>query len=127
MSGTPWVAITTSNRAATSSGSVASQAKVTPAVSSASFASLSGLREAIATCRPCRANRRASEALRPGPTPTIKADFSSISTPSGDRYYDARNIGRFRGKQPEDSGGDFRGAADATHRHAADQSGQPVG
>ena len=66
----------------------------------ASFCSLSGLRDAIATCNPCCANSRASEALRPGPTPTINAVFMSISTPSGDRHYDARNIGRFRRKQP---------------------------
>ena len=78
MSGTPDVATTTSNSAATSSGSAASQAKVTAAVSSASFASLSGLRDASATCSPCFANSRASEALSPLPAPTIKADFMSI-------------------------------------------------
>jgi hypothetical protein len=75
----PIVATTASNRPATSSGSVASQANVKPAVSSASFASLSGLREAIATCNPCFVNSRASEALRPGPVPTINADFIAIS------------------------------------------------
>src|ERR1700733_2879600 len=126
MSGTPCVAITTSNRAATSSGSVASHAKVTPAVSSASFCSLSGLREASATCKPFLANSRASEALRPGPTPTINAVFIFISASSGDGYYDARNIGRFGGKQPEDGGGDFVGAANAAHGHAADQTCQPI-
>src|SRR5262249_23532954 len=75
----PWVAITASNRPATSSGSAASQANVVAAVSWASEASRSGLRDASATCSPLRANRRASEALKPLPTPTIRADFSSIA------------------------------------------------
>src|SRR4051794_40014979 len=78
MSGTPCVAITASNRPATSSGSAASQAKVAAAVSWANAASRSGLRDASATCSPLRANNRASEALSPLPTPTINADFSSI-------------------------------------------------
>src|SRR3954452_23575596 len=119
--------MTTSNRAATSSGSVASQAKVAPAVSSASFASLSGSREAIATCSPCFANRRASEALAPGPTPTINAVFRYISTPSGDRHDATCNIGRFRRQQPQHGGRDFVDAADTAHLHTADEAGQAVG
>ena len=54
---------------------------VAAAVSAASPASLSGLREASATCTPCFVNRRASEAESPLPTPTIKAVFASIIVP----------------------------------------------
>src|SRR3984957_13541757 len=79
MSGTPCVAITASNRPPTSSGSAASQAKVAAAVSRARTASRSGLRDASATCSPFFANNRASEALRPLPTPTIRADRISMA------------------------------------------------
>ena len=53
--------------------SVASQVKALPPTSCASAARFSSRRAATATFMPDLANRRASEALRPEPTPTMSA------------------------------------------------------
>src|SRR3954463_3651886 len=74
MSGAPDLASTASKSAATSFASLALHLWTCAPVSLASAASLSVVREAMATSRPFFANRRASEALRPGPVPTIRAD-----------------------------------------------------
>src|SRR5262249_45135071 len=65
---------TASNRAATSLGSAALHLWTAAPVSLASAASLSIWRAAMATPSPLRENRRASDALRPGPVPTISAE-----------------------------------------------------
>src|SRR5471030_1829799 len=74
MSGAPDLASTASKSAATSLASAALHLWTCAPVSLASAASLSVVREAIVTLRPFFANSRASEALRPGPVPTIRAD-----------------------------------------------------
>jgi len=71
--GAPIAGSTASNRDATDSGRPASQVKARAPVSAQSGASYSVVRAASATASPWWANRRASEALRPGPAPTIKA------------------------------------------------------
>ena len=53
--------------------SIASQVKALPPVSLAKAATLSSRRAATATFMPDLANRRASEALKPEPTPTMRA------------------------------------------------------
>ena len=67
-------ASTSANSRCTSSGlRVASHAYARAPVSVHSASSLAGLRAASATCMPSRAKRRASEALRPEPAPTMSA------------------------------------------------------